>query len=177
MSFIPGLDDKIHFELLPHLIPQPNNSSHAHRSPYYSQPGLQQQGYLFTAPQSGNPQIAPPVKEAPGDSNAHQCTAEQIRASVASGSAKKVKKAAENAEVARLKAAMKAAKGLVKEAETAAVETRFLWMEHNKLAKNPGFMAFSKFFVQNHEQNKDFPLLAKLKNDTLLRQYCALMGV
>ncbi|KNZ49966.1 hypothetical protein VP01_4669g1 [Puccinia sorghi] len=103
-----------------------------------------------------------------------------------SGSTKKVKQFAEKAEVARLKAATKAAKGLVKAAETATVETRFLWTEAaslellgffkilkeecNKLAKNPGFVAFSKFFVQNHERNKAFPLQEKIENDTLLRQ-------
>ncbi|KNZ48174.1 hypothetical protein VP01_585g3 [Puccinia sorghi] len=170
------------------------------------QRGVKQYRHPLQALLSGDLHIAPPVKAAPGDRNAVKLaiarenlppckcrrTTEQIRTSVASGSAKKVKKAAEKAEVARLKASTKEAKGLAKAAEaTTAVEMCFLLREaaslellgfvkilkeeHHRLVKNPGFVEFSKFFVQNNKQNKAFLLLEKLKNNTLLRQYCALI--
>ncbi|KNZ47209.1 hypothetical protein VP01_65g10 [Puccinia sorghi] len=39
-----------------------------------------------------------------------------------------------------------------------------------------GFNTFGKFFLACTNWNSEFPLLAKLDNETLLRQYYALMN-
>ncbi|KNZ48514.1 hypothetical protein VP01_5606g1 [Puccinia sorghi] len=103
-------------------------------------------------------------------------TAEQVRDAVSSTAAKKVQKAAYNAEAACKKSTAKAAKEMVK----AMSATQFMWTEATFLellafikmlkdeSRQPGFTNFTKFLLQNNNRKEVFPLLAKLERNTLM---------
>ena len=75
---------------------------------------------------------------------------------------------------------------MVKSAKLAATTSRFTWMEatslkllaffkmikekHGELSKKPGFINFNKYILENDKRKEKFPLQAKLKNYSLLRQ-------
>ncbi|PLW17922.1 hypothetical protein PCASD_17129 [Puccinia coronata f. sp. avenae] len=107
--------------------------------------------------------------------------------------AKKLEMALQKSAAARKKEAKKTAQDLVKAAKASAATTRFVWSEaallellgyvkmlkdeHDEVMKQPGFTPLSKFFLANIDRKNAFPLLVAIENNTLLRQYRALMNM
>ncbi|KNZ45337.1 hypothetical protein VP01_8232g1 [Puccinia sorghi] len=110
----------------------------------------------------------------------------------AQASQRKLLKYKEKEALLRKKEATKASKEIIKAAEDMAkAEARLIWTEETslellrfvKLVKEdhkekvhlPGFTPFGKLFLAYSNAKGEFPLLAKLENETLLRRYQALM--
>ena len=119
-------------------------------------------------------------------------SADEIRLANSLVAQRKIQKLQERATHARKKEATKAAKAIVKAKEDAAkAAARIVWTkeaslellgfvkmvqeEHREKSRQPGFTPYGKFFLAYTYCKEDFPLLARLDNETLLRRYRALM--
>ncbi|KNZ63297.1 hypothetical protein VP01_1162g11 [Puccinia sorghi] len=153
----------------------PNNSRglnpqyhQASPGPYYNYPGYSN-GLNYPSTPGACPALLLP-ESCTQLSASNKCkprrTPEQIRIAEAMIAQKKVQKATKKAGIVQKKAATKLAKELIKAGKLLAL-VKIIQDEYEGLSKRPGFTPFGKYFLANDHHKVDFPLLEKVKNDSL----------